>query len=312
MSRDQLYDLVILGGGPAGVSAAIYGARAGLSVIILEKMLIGGRLVSVDSIENYPGFPEGITGPELGLLFDKHLRRFEVRIEATQAEQVSFKGEPKRVFTPEGEIAGRAVVIATGTMPKLLHVEGEEDLRGRGISHCASCDAAFFRGKEVAVVGGSSAALEETLFIARFAKKIYLIHNRSSFRAVKALQDQVFALPNVEVIWNSTVQKIEGERRVAGLRLLQEDRERELPVDGVFVLTGRIPSTTILRDEVALDENGYIITNEFMETSQSRVYAAGDVRRTTLRQIVTAAADGAVAATAAARSLNAARADETD
>lgn len=312
MSHEQLYDLVVLGGGPAGVAAAIYGARAGLSVIVLEKMLVGGRLVSVDRIENYPGFPEGITGPELGLLFDKHLRRFEVKIEAAQAEQVSFKGVQKKVFTPDAEINGRAVVIATGTMPKLLHVEGESELRGRGISHCASCDAAFFRGKEVAVVGGSSAALEETLFIARFAKKIYLVHNRSAFRAVQSLQEQIFALPNVEVLWNSTVQKIEGEKRVSGLCLLQDDRELELPVDGVFVFTGRIPSTTFLRDEVALDESGYIITDENMETSLSRVYAAGDVRRTTLRQIVTAAADGAVAATVAARSLNAAGPDEAD
>ena len=312
MSREPLYDLVVLGGGPAGVSAAIYGARAGLSVILLEKMLIGGRLVSVERIENFPGFPDGISGPELGLLLDKQLRRFQVRIEATQAEQVSFKGEVKKVFTPEGEVNGRAVVIATGTMPKLLHVEGEEDLRGRGISHCASCDAAFFRGKNVAVVGGSSAALEETLVIARFAGRVYLVHNRDSFRAPQALQERIFALPNVEVIWNSTVQKIEGEQKVAGVRLLQEDRERELAVDGIFVLTGRIPSTDFLRDEVALDENGYVITNDLMGTSQSRVYAAGDVRRTPLRQIVTAAAHGATAPTPAPRSPNKAGAGQTE
>lgn len=308
MPGDQPYDLVVLGGGPAGATAAIYGARAGLSVIVLEKMLIGGRLVSVDRIENYPGFPEGITGPELGLLLDRQLKLFEIRVEAEQAEQVSLEGEHKRIFTPGGIIEGQAVIIATGTSPKLLHVEGEDDLLGRGISHCASCDAAFFRGKDVAVVGGSSAALEETLFIARFAKKVYIVHNRGSFRAVQALQDQIFALPNVEVIWNSSVQEIEGERKVSGLRLMQENRERELSVDGVFILTGRIPSTAFLGGALALDEGGYIITNEVMETSQARVYAAGDVRHTPLRQIVTAAADGAVAATAAARSLNVARA----
>lgn len=307
MANGEIYDLVVLGGGPAGVSAAIYGARAGLSVILLEKVLIGGRLFSVDRIENYPGFPEGITGPELGLLLDKQLRRFDVRIEATQAERVSFKREIKKVFTAAGEFEGRAVVIATGTMPKLLHVEGEEDLLGRGISSCASCDAAFFRGKDVAVVGGSSAALEETLFIARFAREVYLVHNRGSFRAVKALQEQIFALPNVEIIWNSTVQKIKGERKVSGLILLQEEGERELSVDGVFILTGRVPGTAFLHDELELDEGGYIITGETMETSQPLVYAAGDVRRTALRQIVTAAADGALAATAAARALNAAR-----
>lgn len=312
MSGNEIFDLIVIGGGPAGVAAAIYGARAGLSVVVLEKMLIGGRLVSVDRIDNYPGFPEGISGAELGLLLDKHLRRFDVRIESAQAERVSIAGERKIVYTTEGEFEGRAVVIATGTMPKMLHVEGEEDLLGRGISSCASCDAAFFRGKDVAVVGGSSAALEETLFIARFAKKVYLVHNRGSFRAVKALQEQIFALPNVEVVWNSSVQKIKGERKVSGLILLQEEGERELSVDGVFILTGRTPSTAFLRGEIELDESGYIITGETMETSQSGVYAAGDVRRTTLRQIVTAASDGSVAATAAARIINATRKAEDD
>lgn len=307
MSGARLYDLVVLGGGPAGVSAALYGVRAGLSVVVLEKTFVGGYLASVDRIENYPGFPGGITGPELALLFDKHLQHFQVEVAALPAERVSLGGTPKRIFTPEGEIGGRAVVIATGTMPKLLHAEGESDLLGRGISHCASCDAAFFRGKVVAVVGGSSAALEETLFIARFAKKIYLIHNRSAFRAVQSLQERIFSRPNIEVLWNSTIMKIAGEKKVAGLLLRQEDRELELSVDGVFILTGRIPSTAFLREEVAFDENGYIIVDENMETSLPLVYAAGDVRRTVLRQIVTAVSDGAIAATAAARSLNAAK-----
>lgn len=310
MSQDQLYDLVILGAGPAGVSAAIYGVRAGLSVIVLEKMFVGGLLAMVDRIENYPGFPEGITGPELGLLFDRQLRRFEVGVKAAGAEKVSLSGPRKVILTTDGEVHGRAVVIATGTIPKMIHAEGESALQGRGISHCASCDAAFFRGKEVAVVGGSSAALEETLFIARFAKKVYLIHKRSAFRAVQPLQEKILAQPNIEVLWNSEVMKIEGEKQVSGLRLQQENRERELSVDGLFVLAGRIPGTVFLGGELALDEKGYIITDENMESSLSRVYAAGDVRRTTLRQIVTAAADGAIAATAAARSLNVAGEDE--
>lgn len=309
MTRDQVYDLIILGGGPAGVAAAIYGVRSGLSVVLLEKALVGGRLVSVDRIDNYPGFPDGITGPELGLLYDSHLSRFEVEVRSAQVERVSLKGTTKKIFTLDGEIKGRAVVIATGTMPKLLHVEGESDLYGRGISQCASCDAAFFKGKDVAVVGGSSSALEETLFIARFAKKIYLVHQRAAFRAVQSLQDQVLGLPNVEVLWNSEVQKIEGEKQVTGLLLKQEGGTVRLPVEGVFVFTGRIPSTAFLGEEVDLDEKGYIVTGEEMETSLPRVYAAGDVRRTGLRQIITAAADGAVAATAAARSLNAAKAD---
>lgn len=306
MSQEQLYDLIILGGGPAGVSAAIYGARAGLSVLILEKALVGGRLVSVDRIENYPGFPEGITGPELGLLYDSHLRRFEVEVLSAQVERVSLKGTPKKVFTLEGEIQGRAVIIATGTMPKLLHVEGESNLYGRGVSDCASCDAAFFKDKDVAVVGGSSSALEETLFIARFARKVYLVHKRAAFRAVQSLQDQVLGLPNVEPIWNSEVQKIKGDQQVTGLLLEQEGKTVELPVEGVFVFAGRIPSTNFLGEEIALDEKGYIITGGDMETSLSQVYAAGDVRRDSIRQIVTAASDGAIAATFAARRINAA------
>lgn len=312
MSQDQLHDLAILGGGPAGVSAAIYGIRSGLSVVVLEKSLIGGRLASVERIDNYPGFPEGLSGPELALYLDQHLQRFEVRVVAAQAESVSFKGTRKKIFTAEGEIAARAVVIATGTMPKLLHVEGEADLQGHGISSCASCDAAFFRGKVVAVVGGSSAALEETLFIARFARKVHLIHRSGTFRAPQSLQDRLLALPNVEVLWNSAVLKIEGGDRVTGLRLRRGERELELPVDGVFVLTGRVPSTAFLREEIALDEGGYIVVDGNMESSIPLVYAAGDVRRTALRQIVTAAADGAIAATAAARSLHRARKGEDD
>lgn len=312
MSQEQRYDLVVLGAGPAGVAAALYGVRAGLSVIVLEKMFVGGRLASVDRIDNYPGFPDGITGPELGLLFHQHLSRFAVEIKSVGVEQVSLGGPQKIIHTTEGEVRGRAVVIATGTIPKMLHAEGEADLYGRGISSCASCDAAFFRGKDVAVVGGSSAALEETLFVARFAKKVYLVHKRGAFRAVQPLQEKIFAQPNIEVLWNSSVLKIEGDKQVSGLRLQQEDGEVELAVDGVFILTGRIPGTTFLDGALELDEKGYIVTDENMESSLPRVYAAGDVRRTTLRQIVTAAADGAVAATAAARSLNVAPADEDD
>jgi len=313
MSReDRLYDLIVMGGGPAGVAAAIYGVRAGLSVVVLEKALIGGRLVTIDRIDNYPGFPEGITGPELGMLYDEHLRRFDIEVSTAQVEGVSLDGPVKKVQTPEGMVKGRAVVIATGTMPKLLHVEGESDLYGRGISNCASCDAAFFRGKDVAVVGGTSAALEETLFIARFAKKVYVIHQRGAFRAVQSLQERIFELPNVEVLWHSTVKKIEGEKQVTGLLLQQKDGPVRLPVDGVFVFTGRIPSTTFLDGAVALDERGYIITDDNMKTSLPRVYAAGDVRRTALRQIITAAADGAIAATAAARSLNAEKTEKID
>jgi thioredoxin reductase (NADPH) len=303
MVQDKLYDLVILGGGPAGVTAAIYGARAGLSAILLEKMIVGGEIVSTDRLDNYPGFPDGITGAAFGLLLESQLQRFHVAVRAAAVEQVSFKGEAKKVFTPEEEITGRAVVIATGTVPRLLNVDGELSLRGRGVSYCATCDAAFFRGKDVAVVGGGDAALEETIFLSRLAGKIYLIHRREAFRGVKALQEKVYSLPNVEILWNTTVEKIEGERRVEGVRLARDGKELFLALQGIFIYVGRQPNTGFLRDEVPLDEQGFIITNEKMETALPRVYAAGDVRRKELRQVITAAADGAVAATMATRSL---------
>ena len=298
-----LYDLVIVGGGPAGATAALYGARAGLSVVVLEKMLLGGEIVSTERLDNYPGFPEGITGADFGQLLEEQLKRWKVPVKKVVAEQVSLKGEVKKVFAAGEEIAGRAVIIATGTVPAMLNVDGEQTLRGRGVSYCATCDAAFFRGKEIAVVGGGDAALEETLFLARFATKIYLIHRRDAFRGVKELQERVLALPQVEVLWNTTVQKIAGERKVEALALIQDGRERNLPVSGVFIYIGRQPNTAFLRDELPLDEGGYIITNENMETALPLVYAAGDVRLKGLRQVITAAADGAIAATAAVTRL---------
>lgn len=303
MNQGKIYDLLVLGGGPAGATAAIYAARGGLSVLLLEKMVVGGEIVSTERLDNYPGFPEGITGVEFGQLLEKQLERFNVEIRPAAVEQVSFKGEQKRVFAGAEEFAGRAVIIATGTVPRLLNVNGEQTFRGRGVSYCATCDAAFFRGREIAVVGGGDAALEETIFLSRFAAKIYLIHRRDAFRGVKVLQDKIFALPRVEVLWNTVVQSIEGDRQVGGLRIVQNGVEKFLPVKGVFIYVGRKPNTEFLGDELPLDDHGYIVTNEKMETSLARVYAAGDVRRKDLRQVVTAAADGAVAATAALHAL---------
>ncbi|MEW5784435.1 MAG: thioredoxin-disulfide reductase [Bacillota bacterium] len=303
MSLKPGYDLVILGGGPAGATAALYGARAGLSVVVLEKMILGGEIVSTERLDNYPGFPEGITGAEFGQLLEKQLQRFAVTVKAETVEQVSFKGEGKKVYTASGEITGRAAIIATGTVSQMLNVDGEQTLRGRGVSYCATCDAAFFRGKEIAVVGGGDSALEETIFLSRFASKIYLLHRRDQFRGVKVLQDKVLSLPQVEVLWNTTVQKIEGERSVTGLQIVQKGAARFLPVKGLFIYVGRTPNTGFLVDQLPLDDSGFIATNEKMETVLPRVYAAGDVRRTPLRQVVTAAADGAVAATAAVHAL---------
>lgn len=304
MTSNNHYDLVILGGGPAGVTAALYAVRAGLSVIIIEQINIGGEIISTDRLDNFPAFPEGITGAEFGMLLQRQMEKLNVPIRLAQVEKADLDRELKTITTSEGEYKGRAVLIATGTEPNMLGVSGEAELRGRGVSYCATCDAAFFRDKEVAVVGGGNAALEETIFLNRFASKIFLIHRRDQFRGVKGLQDIVLQLPRVAVLWNTTVSKIEGEKKVSGLQIVQDGLERHLAVDGLFVFAGRKPNTTYLsKGTIDTDERGFIITNEKMETSLPGVYAAGDIRHTFLRQVITAASDGAVAATAAAQHL---------
>ncbi len=304
MAENQLYDLAILGGGPAGATAALYGNRAGLSVVILEKMMVGGEITSTDRLDNFPAFPEGISGAEFGMLLNQQLENLQVPVHTAEIEKVALSGEVKKIFTSAGEYASKKVLIATGTEPNLLGAEGEQELLGRGVSYCATCDAAFFRNKEVAVIGGGNAALEETIFLDRFASKIYLIHRRDQFRGVKGLQDQVLSLPGVEVLWNTTVSKIEGDNKVRGLQLKQDGKERNLAVDGVFIYAGRTANAPFLEGhELDRDKNGYIATNNKMETSLPGVYAAGDIRQKYLRQVITAASDGAVAATAVAQSI---------
>jgi thioredoxin reductase (NADPH) len=304
MGNNEQYDLVILGGGPAGAAAALYGARAGMSVVLIEKMMLGGEITSTAWFDNYLGFPDGVGGPEFGMLLDEQLKKLDVPVHTGDIEAVDFSESIKKVTCSGKELQGKTVVIATGTVPNLLNVEGELELRGRGVSYCATCDAAFFRGKTIAVVGGGDAALEETIFLSRFAEKIYLIHRRDKFRGCSWLQDKVQKIPAVEVLWNTTVSKIIGENKVKALQIKQDGADRLLEIDGIFIYAGRKPNNSFLKG-VALeqDERGFIITSEKMETSLEAIYAAGDIRKKFLRQVITAAADGAIAATAASQYL---------
>ncbi|MBW6463629.1 MAG: NAD(P)/FAD-dependent oxidoreductase [Dethiobacteria bacterium] len=304
MEENKLYDLIILGGGPAGATAALYGARAGLSVVVIEQMALGGEICATDRLDNFPAFPDGINGAEFGMLLQKQLENLEVPIYFGRIEKAMLEEDIKSVQTSAGEFTGKTALIATGTEPNLLNIEGELSLRGRGVSYCATCDAAFFRGKTIAVVGGGDAALEETIFLTRFAEKIYLIHRRDKFRGCTWLQDKVLNIPSVEILWNTTVSEIKGENKVNGIKIKQDGKDRDLAIDGIFIYAGRKPNAAFLENlDINCDDRGFIITSSKMETSVPGVYAAGDIRKTFLRQVITAAADGAIAATAVVQKL---------
>lgn len=297
------WEIIVLGGGPAGLTAALYGSRAGHSVLVLEPAMYGGQIATTDWLENFPGIPEGITGPEYSEKVEQQARKFGAELRNASLEEVELTGAEKKIVTSEGEFKASKVIIASGTEPRKLGVEGEDLLQGRGISYCATCDAAFFRDKEVAVVGGGDSAVEEALFLTRFARAVYLIHRRDRLRAVQNLQDKLLTHPQVKVFWNTVVQEVQGDKKVEGLTLMQKDGSRDLPVNGVFVSIGREPNTVFLGNQVELNDNKFIITDEEMRTSTPGVFAAGDVREKLLRQVVTAASDGAIAAYVASREL---------
>lgn len=299
-----MYDLIIIGSGPAGLSASIYARRAGFDVLVLEKnAMSGGQVLNTYEVDNYPGLP-GISGFDLGMKFRQHAEDMEVPFETAQVTGIIDEKGAKTVIATDGKeekrYETRAVLIATGASHALLHVPGEDRLTGRGVSYCATCDGAFFRGKTAAVVGGGDVAVEDAVFLARICTKVYLIHRRDSLRAAQSLQDAMFQYSNVEVIWDSVVEEICGQDQVEALKLrdLKQKTVRTVETDGVFIAVGLRPNSELFREIVACDEAGYIIAGEDCTTQTEGIFAAGDVRTKSLRQIVTAVADGANAISA--------------
>ena len=302
---EQIYDMIIIGGGPAGYTAALYAARAGLSTLVLEKLSAGGQMALTEQIDNYPGFESGIDGFTLGEKMQQSAERFGAVTELAEVYKASLSGKIKTLDTSEGVFQSNTVVIATGATPRPLGVPGEEALIGKGVHYCAACDGAPYRSKTVAVVGGGNSAAADALTLSRIAQKVYLIHRRDSLRATKVYHEPLINAPNVEFCWNSTVSALLHENRLTGLRLqdVNTGAEREIACDGLFVSVGRAPATELFQNELELDRSGYIVADETTRTNLPGVFAAGDVRTKALRQVVTAVSDGAVAVHFAERYL---------
>ena len=301
-TKQKLYDLVIIGGGPAGLSAALYGARGNISTLVLEKGLPGGELNNTEEVENYPGLDHK-KGPEIAEMMIEHAKRFGAEyLNLTNIYSVDLKAQPKVLKTEEGDILAKSVIIATGSEHRKLNVPGEKEYAGKGVSYCAVCDGAFFKNKHVVVVGGGNAAVEEGNFVTRYAAKVTLIHRRDTLRAEKIVQKRALYNPKLSVLWDTAVESIEGDLMGVSkvkIKNLKTQEQSELACDGVFIYVGLEPNISLFKDQIELDEGNRIITNEKLETNIQGVLAAGDVRVTPLRQAVTAAADGSLAATTA-------------
>lgn len=300
-----MYDLIIIGSGPAGLSAAVYGKRAGLNLIVIEKNpMSGGQVLNTYEVDNYLGMP-GINGFDMGMKFREHAEHLNV--EFVEAEVTSVEdGEVKVVHTGVGDYEARTVIFTTGAEHAHLGVPGEKELSGRGVSYCATCDGAFYKGKTAAVVGGGDVALEDAIYLTRFCEKVYLIHRRDEFRGARILQDQLQDLPNVEILYSTVVKKINGEDAVESLTVqdVKSGQISEIEINGIFIAVGIRPNTDFYKELVACDEQGYVLAGEDGATNVAGIFVAGDVRKKGLRQIITAVADGANAAVSAGAYLN--------
>ena len=293
-----MHDLIIIGAGPAGLTAGLYAARGRLNALLLERLAPGGQVLTTDWVENYPGFPEGISGFELMEKMKTQAEHFDLPIRMEEVIELELRPEKKVVITHKERLEAKALILTLGATPKKLGIEGEELLIGKGVSYCATCDGPFYRDQEVAVIGGGDTALEEALFLTRFAGRIHLAHRRDKLRAVKLLQDRAMAEEKIEFIWDTVPVRILGERGVEGIELknVKTGEIARKEVQGVFVFIGTWPNADVFNGMVKQDENGFVITDEKMETSIPGVFAAGDIRSKVLRQISTAVGDGANAA----------------
>ncbi len=294
---EHIYDMLIIGGGPAGYTAALYAARAGLDSLLVERMSAGGQMALTGDIDNYPGFDEGIDGFTLGMKMQQGAERFGAKTEYGEVLSVDYSGKIKKTETTGGTYLSKTVVIAAGANPRELGIENEQDLIGSGVHYCAHCDGRFYKDKTVTVIGGGNSAVSDALYLSRLAKKVYVVHRRDTLRAERIYHDPLMKAENVEFLWNSVMTEFVADEKLNGIKIrnVQTDEATEIACDGVFVSIGRKPATDFLQGAVQLDKNGYIIADETTRTSVQGVFAAGDVRTKALRQIVTAAADGAVA-----------------
>ena len=296
-----MIDIAIIGGGPAGLSAGLYAARGGANVVLFEELFVGGQAANTHQIDNYPGFEAGIAGSELGMKMEQQAARFGLTVRYQAIQKLELSERAHRIHTAKGVEEAKTIILAMGAAPRPLGLPCEAALTGAGISYCATCDGAFFRNRAVAVAGGGDTALSDALYLARFASKVYLIHRRDALRGSAVLQQAVFAEEKIELVWSSVVTELLGDDVLGGLTVehVQTKETRGLDVAALFVAVGTLPRNALIKETLACDAGGYVITDAAMRTSVPGVYAAGDVRNTPLRQVVTAAADGAVAATQA-------------
>ncbi len=300
------YDVIIIGGGPAGLSAGIYASRSRLRTLLIEKGMFGGLIANAELVENYPGFPDGISGFDIGERMSQQASKFGLETLSAEVTGVDLLKYIKTIDTTEGDFSAKTIIIASGAERKRLGVPGEELFINRGVSYCATCDGALFKDRIVAVVGGGDSAVEETLFLTRFASKVIIIHRRNQLRASKMAQERALSHKKIELMWDTVVEEIRGNNKISELvvRNVKTGETSQIAVDGVFVYVGQSPNTSFLKGQVPLDKEGYIITDDRMGTQVKGVYAAGDIRRNSSRQVITAAGDGATAAISAEKFLS--------